>query len=112
MQEKYPLILMLMLILPSMSILVLFDGDDDVCVDVSACCVEADAPMHLSHTARLIAFRRLFTHFLRQCMCGYKCRDKLYTFRVNIIADFVRLFEKLVRVNRSRHRDRTSYASF
>ena len=34
MQEKYPLILMLMLILPSMSILVLFDGDDDVCVDV------------------------------------------------------------------------------
>ena len=25
---------MLMLILPSMSILVLFDGDDDVCVDV------------------------------------------------------------------------------
>ena len=34
MQEKYPLILMLMLILPSMSILVLFDGNDDVCVDV------------------------------------------------------------------------------
>ena len=34
MQEKYPLILMLKLILPSMSILVLFDGDDDVCVDV------------------------------------------------------------------------------
>ena len=34
MQETYPLILMLMLILPSMSILVLFDGDDDVCVDV------------------------------------------------------------------------------
>ena len=34
MQAKYRLILMLMLILSLMSILVLFDGYDDVCVDV------------------------------------------------------------------------------